>query len=110
MKLGSGVVVVSPIIWRSERRFQLAFLAFVGGVILDIDHVVAAGSIRTRSLEQLDQRSVTHSLLFVAVLVALAFLATRRILVAWGCCGDGGPPAVRRARERGRLGVPAGSS
>jgi membrane-bound metal-dependent hydrolase YbcI (DUF457 family) len=78
-----GVVVVLPIIWRSPRRISLALLAFLVGVALDIDHVVAAGSLNPRSLEQLSHRPDTHSLLFVGMLAFIALAVTRRKLIAW---------------------------
>ncbi len=78
-----GVVVMLPIIWHSPRRIFLASLAFLGGVALDIDHVVAAGSLNPRSMEQLGHRPDTHSLLFVGVLALIALAVTRRKLIAW---------------------------
>lgn len=78
-----GVIVVLPLIWRNPRRNRLALLAFLGGVALDIDHVVAAGSLNPRSMEQLGHRPDTHSLLFVSVLALIALAATRRKPIAW---------------------------
>ena len=78
-----GVIVVLPIVWRSQRRIPLALLAFLGGVALDIDHVVAAGSLNPRSMEQLGHRPDTHSLLFVCLLALLALAVTRRKSIAW---------------------------
>jgi hypothetical protein len=78
-----GVIVVSPLIWHSPRRTSLALLAFLCGVGLDVDHVVAAGSFDPRSMEQLGQRPDTHSLLFVSALALAALMVTRRKLLAW---------------------------
>lgn len=78
-----GVIVVLPIVWRSPRRIPLALLAFCGGVALDVDHVVAAGSLNPRSMEQLGHRPDTHSLLFACLLALLAFAFTRRKTIAW---------------------------
>jgi hypothetical protein len=78
-----GVIVVLPIVWRSQRRIPLALLAFCGGVALDVDHVVAARSLNPRSLEQMDHRPDAHSLLFVSLLALLALAVTRRKLIAW---------------------------
>lgn len=78
-----GVIVVLPIVWRSQRRTLLALFAFLGGVALDIDHVVAAGSLNPRSMEQLGHRPDTHSLLFVCLLALLALAVTRRKPIAW---------------------------
>lgn len=79
-----AVVVVLPIIWRSPRRTQLALLAFFGGIALDVDHVVAAGSLDPRRMEQLADRPNTHSVLFVSLLALTALAVTRRKLIAWG--------------------------
>ncbi len=72
-----GLIVVAPLVWRSRHRSVYALIAFIGGSALDLDHVVAAGSISPLALETLPGgRPVTHSLLFV---VALSLLT----LVAW---------------------------
>jgi membrane-bound metal-dependent hydrolase YbcI (DUF457 family) len=78
-----GVIVVLPLIWHNPRRIRLASLAFLGGVALDIDHAVAAGSLNPRSMEQLGHRPDTHSLLFVCVLALIALTLTRRKTIAW---------------------------
>lgn len=80
-----GLIVVAPLIWHSRHRIGYGLIAFVGGSALDLDHVIAAGSINPRALETLHGgRPVTHSLLFV---VALSLLT----LVAW-------PPLARVLR------------
>lgn len=78
-----GVIVVLPIVWRSQRRAPLVLLAFFGGIALDVDHAVAAGSLNPRTMERLGARPDTHSLLFVCLLALLAFALTRRKLIAW---------------------------
>lgn len=78
-----GLIVVLPIVWRSERRGLFIVLAFIGGFALDIDHVVAAGSLSPHALEDLGHRPDTHSLAFALLLAALALTLTRRMLVAW---------------------------
>jgi LexA-binding, inner membrane-associated putative hydrolase len=78
-----GVLVVLPIVWRSRRRALFIPLAFVGGSALDLDHVVAAGSLDPRKLEDLDHRPDPHSLLFVLALALLAWTLTRRKVFAW---------------------------
>lgn len=79
-----GVLVVAPIVWRSPRRALGAALAFGGGVALDLDHVVAAGSLEPNRLEHLaGGRPVTHGLLFAVGLALLAIVLTRRVLIGW---------------------------
>jgi membrane-bound metal-dependent hydrolase YbcI (DUF457 family) len=78
-----GLIVVSPIVWRSNRRSLFAVLAFVGGVALDIDHAVAAESLSVRAMQDLGHRPDTHSLAFGVVLAAVALLVTRRKLACW---------------------------
>jgi hypothetical protein len=46
-----GVIVVAPIVWHSRQRILYGLIAFVGGSVLDLDHVVAAGSISPHALE-----------------------------------------------------------
>jgi hypothetical protein len=78
---------VAPIVWRSRHRIGYGLLAFVGGSVLDLDHVVAAGSISPHALETLrGGRPVTHSLGFVVLLAAVTF-------VVW--------PLLSRAAGRG---------
>ena len=62
---------------RSSRRVPLAVLAFIGGPALDLDHVVAAGSLRPQALESLGHRPDTRSLLLAVVLTLLALALTR---------------------------------
>jgi hypothetical protein len=78
-----SLLVVLPIVWRSDRRLLGAGLAFMAGFALDLDHPIVAGSLSPRAMEHLGVRPASHSLLF-AVAVGLAALAvTRRRLVAW---------------------------
>jgi len=61
------LLVVLPIVRRSRNRAAVGALAFLGGPALDLDHVVAAGSLRAQALENLGHRPFTHSLLFAAL-------------------------------------------
>lgn len=79
-----SVIVVLPLIWPSPRRTRLIAMAAIGGVALDLDHAVAAGTFDPRTMENLAGRPVSHSLLFAAALALLAALTTRRKLVGWG--------------------------
>jgi LexA-binding, inner membrane-associated putative hydrolase len=78
-----GVLVILPILLRSRNRTLLTLLAFVGGSVLDLDHVVAAGSLDPRKLEDLGRRPDPHSLLFILALALLAWALTRRKTFAW---------------------------
>ncbi len=78
-----SLLVVLPIVLRSERRLLFAALAFVAGPALDLDHVVEAGSFRPEALETLGHRPDTHSLLFAAALTLLTLALTRNRLIAW---------------------------
>ncbi len=78
-----GVMVVAPIIWRSDHRLRYGALAFVGGSVLDLDHFIAAGSLNLHAVETMSGRPDTHSLAFVLVLALLALVLTRRWFAAW---------------------------
>ena len=78
-----SLFVVLPIVLRSSRRVLFGALAFIGGPALDLDHVVAAGSLSVWHIEHLNHRPDTHSLLFAGALALLAFAVTRRKLLAW---------------------------
>jgi membrane-bound metal-dependent hydrolase YbcI (DUF457 family) len=78
-----SLLVVMPIALRSSRRALFAVLAFVGGAALDLDHVVAAGSVRPTALETLNHRPYTHSLLFAVALTLLALALTRSKPITW---------------------------
>ena len=70
-----GVIVVAPIVWHSRQRILYGLIAFVGGSALDLDHVVAAGSIDPHTLETLSGgRPETHSLGFVVALAVVTFV------------------------------------
>ena len=62
---------------------MFAALAFFGGVALDLDHVLAAGSFSPRAMEHLGHRPVTHSLLLAVVFALLVLGILRSKLVAW---------------------------
>jgi membrane-bound metal-dependent hydrolase YbcI (DUF457 family) len=78
-----SLFVVLPIVLRSNRRVLFGTLAFIAGPALDLDHAIAAGSLRPEALETLSHRPDTHSLLLAAALTLLAFAVTRRKLFAW---------------------------
>ena len=78
-----SLLVVLPIVLPSSRRVLYGTLAFIGGPALDLDHVVAAGSLDPHALETMSQRPDTHSLLTAVVLALLALAVTRRRLAAW---------------------------
>jgi len=85
--LAHGVIaafVIAPLVWRSGKRSRFLLLAFVGGVILDVDHALAAESLNPGAMEELGRRPPTHSLAFAATLALIAYALTRRLLVAWG--------------------------
>src|SRR6476659_3284845 len=75
---GLAVLVVLPLVWRSPRRSRLVLFAFVGGIVLDLDHAVAAGSLDPGAMEQISSRPPTHSLLFVSVPAVVALALTRK--------------------------------
>ncbi len=78
-----SLLVVLPLVLRSNRRVTFAMLAFIAGSALDLDHVVAAGSFRPRALESLGHRPDTHSLLLAVALTLLALAITRSKPLAW---------------------------
>jgi membrane-bound metal-dependent hydrolase YbcI (DUF457 family) len=78
-----GLFVVLPIVLRSSRRVLFAVLAFIGGAALDLDHAVAAGSLRPEALESLGHRPFTHSLLFAVALTLLVLAVTRSKPITW---------------------------
>lgn len=79
-----ALLVVLPIVLRSRKRALMAVLAFVGGPALDLDHVVAAGSLRAQALENLGHRPFIHSLLVALLATGVVLLLSRRRLFAWG--------------------------
>jgi membrane-bound metal-dependent hydrolase YbcI (DUF457 family) len=78
-----SLFVVLPIVLRSNRQVLFGTLAFIGGPALDLDHAIAAGSLRPEALESLGHRPDTHSLLLAVALALLAFALTRRTPAAW---------------------------
>jgi membrane-bound metal-dependent hydrolase YbcI (DUF457 family) len=78
-----SVIVVLPIVLRSSRRVLFAMLAFLGGFALDLDHVVAAGTLRPRALETLGHRPDTHSLSLAVTLALLTLALARSKPIAW---------------------------
>ena len=79
-----AVLVIAPILWRSERRALWSSLAFVGGSAVDFDHVLAVGSLDPDRLEHIaGGRPATHSLLFAVALATLVLALTRRVPSAW---------------------------
>jgi membrane-bound metal-dependent hydrolase YbcI (DUF457 family) len=78
-----AAIVVAPLVWRSRMRSRLLLLAFLGGVVLDVDHALAAGSFDPERMEDLGRRPPTHSLAFAAALALVAYALTRRGRVAW---------------------------
>ncbi len=103
-----GVLVVAPIVWRSQRRALGAALAFGGGVALDLDHVVAAGSLEPSRLEHLaGGRPVTHGLLFAVGRCASGDCPHPARPDRLGSIrGDHVPPAVRCRRRERALALP----
>jgi membrane-bound metal-dependent hydrolase YbcI (DUF457 family) len=78
-----ALVAIAPIVWRSEHRLRNAGLTFIGGSVLDVDHFVAAGSLNLHTIETMAGRPATHSLVFIVVLALLAWVLTRRWVLAW---------------------------
>jgi hypothetical protein len=78
-----GVAVLWPILRSSERKALYTAVVFAGASLIDVDHVVAAGSLNPHSLESMSGRPETHGLLVAAGLALLALVLTRRAIVAW---------------------------
>jgi membrane-bound metal-dependent hydrolase YbcI (DUF457 family) len=78
-----AVFAVAPILRRSRHPLPYAALAFVGGSLLDVDHLIAAGSLNLHRIETLGGRPDTHSLVFVALLSVLVLALWRNPRVAW---------------------------
>jgi membrane-bound metal-dependent hydrolase YbcI (DUF457 family) len=78
-----SLIVVLPILLRSERRLLFGVLAFMSGSAIDLDHAVAAGSFNPRALEHLSHRPETHSLVAALALALVTLALTRRRLAAW---------------------------
>lgn len=77
------LLVVAPIVWRSQYRVIWGAVAAVGGSLIDLDHFVAAGSLSLHAIETLGDRPATHSILFVLLVAVATFALTRRALLAW---------------------------
>lgn len=78
-----SLIVVLPVVLRSNRRVLFGTLAFISGPALDLDHAVAAGTLSPRAMEHLGHRPDTHSVLVAVALALLALALTRRKLVSW---------------------------
>jgi len=78
-----AILVLAPILARSRRRTLYSVLAFVGGVAVDLDHVVAAGSVSPRAMEHLGYRPETHSLLLAVGVAVLVLAVARSAVTAW---------------------------
>jgi hypothetical protein len=78
-----SLIVVLPIVLRSRRRVLFGVLAFIGGAAVDLDHVVAAGSVHPTALETLHHRPDTHSVLLAVALALVAFVITRSSQITW---------------------------
>jgi membrane-bound metal-dependent hydrolase YbcI (DUF457 family) len=79
-----SLLVVWPIVWQSRHRERNAVIAFIAGPAVDLDHVIAIGSLDPSRLEHIaGGRPVTHSVLFAVLLSLLILALTRRMLLAW---------------------------
>jgi hypothetical protein len=78
-----AIIVVAPILARNRRRALNSALAFVGGVAVDLDHVVAAGSVSPRAMEHLGYRPDTHSLVLALGVAVLVLMVARSAVAAW---------------------------
>jgi membrane-bound metal-dependent hydrolase YbcI (DUF457 family) len=78
-----SVLVLVPILRRSESPVRYGALAAMLGVALDLDHALAAQSLKPHALEQLPERPATHSLLAAAMLAVLAWTLLESPLVGW---------------------------
>jgi hypothetical protein len=78
-----GVLVVSPILRRSGRAGRWGAVAFLGASAIDLDHVLAAGSLSFHSMESLSRRPDTHGLPVALVLGVATWGVTRVRLAGW---------------------------
>lgn len=78
----TALFVVAPLILRPFRP-RLALLALAAGILLDLDHAVAARSIHLEDMLSLQARPIAHSLGFVVLASLLAGLIARRVVVGW---------------------------
>ncbi len=78
----TALLVTAPLFLRPTRR-GLALLALAAGVLLDVDHAVAARSINLEAMLSLPFRPVTHSLTFAAAAALATGLVARSAVVAW---------------------------
>lgn len=79
-----SVLVIYPLLSASSRPLLFGALAAFGGIALDLDHVVAAGSLAPSALEHLaGGRPGTHSLLAAVLAAALIAVLSRNLLVGW---------------------------
>jgi len=78
--------VVSPILWIQEIGLRLAALSALSllcGILIDLDHFVAARSLRIRDAMVLGGRPPTHSLTFILPVVLVLYLLLDSYVVAW---------------------------
>ncbi|MBN2170132.1 MAG: metal-dependent hydrolase [Candidatus Krumholzibacteriota bacterium] len=78
----TALLVVLPLALR-PLRWRLVLLAVAVGILIDVDHAVAARSIRLEAMLSLPVRPATHSLLFAALASLVGWAVSRRAVVAW---------------------------
>ena len=80
-----ALLVVSPLLISisTQQTYKAIVISGLTVVLLDIDHVVVAGSFSLYDITHLPSRPVTHSLLFAASCALLAYVLTRRGVYGW---------------------------
>ncbi|MDO7849096.1 hypothetical protein Q5H92_22225 [Hymenobacter sp. M29] len=74
--LVSGLLVL-PLLLRRVIDFRVALLAVLLGVLIDLDHAIAAGSFDFSAMLTLPGRPLGHSLLVATLVAAVVALALR---------------------------------
>jgi len=77
------LIAVLPLVLRSRRPLVAAAAAVVGGVAIDLDHAVAAGSLSLHAMETMRGRPDTHSFVVALAAGVLVAVVTRRALFGW---------------------------
>jgi len=78
----TALLVVLPLVLR-PLRWRLALLAVAVGILIDVDHAVAARSLSLEAMLSLPVRPATHSLLFASLASLAAWAVSRRAVAAW---------------------------
>lgn len=78
-----ALFVVGPFLLLARRRVLYSVIAFLAGVSVDLDHVVAAGSANPSAMEHLGFRPETHTIVLALFAAVVVVIVLRNAVMAW---------------------------